>query len=59
MIEAESLRLPTDKFKAVVCVSKAECLEHSNQTAELNTLKKECREVAKQSFTQVPISITP
>lgn len=59
MIQAESLRVPTDTFKAAVCVSKAECSEHSNQTAELNTLKKECREVAKQSFTQVPICITP
>lgn len=59
MIQAESLHVPTHKFKVVVCVSKAECLEHSNQTAELNTLKKECREVAKQGFTEVPICITP
>lgn len=59
MIQAESLCVPTNKFKVMVCVSKAECLEHSNQTAELNTLKKECREVAKQSFTQVPICVTP
>lgn len=50
-IHAEALQVPTPKFKIVGFVSKAECLQQSDQTAELNTLKTECREVAKQSFT--------
>lgn len=44
MIQAEAFQVPTQKFKVVVCVPKVECLEHSNQTAELNTLKKESGE---------------
>lgn len=59
MIHAEALQVPTHNFQVMVFVSKAECLEHSDQTTELNTLKKECREVAKQSFTKLPICITP
>lgn len=58
-IHAEALQVPTHKFKDVVFVSKAECLEQSDQTVELDTLKTECREVAKQSFTEFPIHITP
>lgn len=59
MIQAEASQVVTQKFKVVVCVPKVECLEHSNQTAELNTLKKESREVAKQSLTELPTCVTP
>lgn len=43
LIHAEALQVPTRQFKILAFVSKAECLEHSDQTAEHNTLKKECR----------------
>lgn len=58
-MHAEALQVPTHKLKVMGFVSKAECLEHLHQTAKLNTLKKECREVAKQSFTEIPFCITP
>lgn len=39
MIHAEALQVPTHNFQVTVFASKAECLEHSDQTAGLNTLK--------------------
>lgn len=40
MIHAEALQVPTHEFKVVVFVSKIECLKHSDETVELNTIKK-------------------
>lgn len=58
-VHTEALQVPTCKFKSWFLFQKAECLEHSDQTEELSTQKKECRKVAKQSFTEFSICITP